>query len=368
LLLKGSIGKPGAGTCPVRGHSNVQGDRTMGIWEKPSEQLCTSLEKHFNIPIPRAHGFDVVEAIEAMHAKSAKVFLAMGGNFLSATPDTEITAQALKNCELTVQISTKLNRSHIITGETALILPCLGRSEKDIQQGTEQFITVEDSMGVVHKSSGNLKPISTHLKSEVDIVSQLAQYSLEASPIPWADYPKNYDLIREEIQACIPGFDDYTKRVNRPGGFYLPNNARVANFDKLPNGKAQITINKTSEIQLKESEFLMMTIRTHDQFNTTIYGLDDRYRGILGERRVVLINPEDIKNLGMKPGDLVDLSSHYDQIRRVDKFILVAYDIPRSCIATYFPEANPLVPLHLKARKSNTPASKAVKVEIQSHD
>ncbi|MDA8595987.1 FdhF/YdeP family oxidoreductase [Flavobacteriaceae bacterium] len=367
LLLKGSIGKPGAGTCPVRGHSNVQGDRTMGIWEKPKEPFSAALSKRYKFESPRAHGYDVVESILAMKNGQASVFFAMGGNFLSATPDTELTAKALQVCKLSVQVSTKLNRSHLITGETAIILPCLGRSDIDIQLGESQFISVEDSMGVVHASKGNLQPISKQLKSEVEIICRLALTTLKNSEVAWADLFNNYDLIRDEIQAVIPGFMDYNKRVREKGGFYLPNNARVADFSKLPYGKALFTVNKTSEIKKTEDEFIMMTIRTHDQFNTTIYGLDDRYRGVLSERRVVFINPKDLKKIKLKDGDIVDLSSHYDHIRTVEQFILVSYNIPQGCVATYFPEANPLVPINLKARISNTPASKGVLVKINKH-
>ena len=367
LLLRGSIGKKGAGTCPVRGHSNVQGDRTMGIWEKPKEAFCSALEKEFKFEVPRKHGYDVVEAIEAMHSGQASVFMAMGGNFISATPDTEATAKALQNCDLTVQVSTKLNRSHLITGKTAIILPCLGRSERDMQLGQEQFISVEDSMGVVHASSGNLEPISKELKSEVEIICRIAQSTLKNSKINWTNYYKNYDNIREDIEKVIPGFDNYNQRVREKGGFYLPNNARIADFSNLPGGKAAFTKNQLSNIVCPEDSFVMMTIRTHDQFNTTIYGLDDRYRGVLNERRVVFINPKDIKKLKLKEGDIVDLSSHYDKERKVSQFILVPYNIPEQCVATYFPEANPLVPLNLKARISNTPASKGVIIQINKH-
>jgi molybdopterin-dependent oxidoreductase alpha subunit len=368
LLLKGSIGKKGAGTCPVRGHSNVQGDRTMGIWEKPPESFCNALEQRYQFEVPRKHGYDVVEAIEAMHSDKVDLFMAMGGNFISATPDTEYTAEALQKTQLSVQVSTKLNRSHLITGKTGIILPCRGRSEKDIQQGSEQFITVEDSMGVVHKSNGNLEPISEGLKSEVEIICEIAQNSFSNEALNWDSMSNNYDLIREEIEACIPGFKDYNKRVRIPGGFYLPNNAREGDFSSLSGKKAKFSLNKTSDISLKEKEFIMMTIRSHDQFNTTIYGLDDRYRGILNERRVVLINPKDRANLNLSEGQRVDISSNYKTKRKVENFVLVDYDIPQSCIATYFPEANALVPLSLKARKSNTPASKGVVVKIKAND
>ncbi|MCL4155995.1 UNVERIFIED_CONTAM: hypothetical protein GTU68_014816, partial [Idotea baltica] len=286
LLLKGSIGKPGAGTCPVRGHSNVQGDRTMGIWEKPKSAFLDRLQAVFDFNPPREHGFDTVHAIEAMHDGKAKIFIAMGGNFLSATPDTEITGEALRKCKLTVQISTKLNRSHLIHGETALILPCLARSEKDIREKGKQVVSVENSMGKVHPSAGTLSPASDHLLSEPAIVSSLAKSVLNESPsTDWEKWANDYDKIRELIEQCIPGFEDYNVRLRQPGGFYLPNGARERKFN-TPDGKAHFSINPTSQHTLEPNQYLMTTVRSHDQYNTTIYGLDDRYRGIYNERRV----------------------------------------------------------------------------------
>ncbi|MFK8059451.1 MAG: FdhF/YdeP family oxidoreductase [Polaribacter sp.] len=366
LLLKGSIGKQGVGTCPVRGHSNVQGDRTMGIWEKPKDYFLDNLEKEFNFKAPRKHGLDVVEAIEAMHRKKAKVFFGMGGNFISATPDTTFTAEALRNCNLTVQVSTKLNRSHLITGKKALILPCLGRTEKDFQSSGEQFVSVENSMGVVHQSKGTLNPGSKELMSETGIVANLANVTLKNSTTNWLEFASNYDLIRDKIEATIPGFKDYNKRVRIIGGFYLPNNARENNFEPTKTGKANFSVNKPSEIELEKDQFMMMTIRTHDQYNTTIYGLDDRYRGILNERRVILMNENDINSLGLKKLDLVNLTSHFNNEEREAKgFLVVPYNIPEQCTATYFPEANVLVPLKSTADISNTPASKTVIISIK---
>ena len=366
LLLKGSIGKKGAGTCPVRGHSNVQGDRTMGIWERPKPGFLDSLENEFSFKAPREHGYDVVEAIEAMHEKKAKVFIGMGGNFISATPDTNFTAQALQNCNLSVQISTKLNRSHLITGKKALILPCLGRTEKDFQNHKEQFVSVENSMGVVHQSKGTLNPCSNNLLSEPAIVTGIANATLKNSNTNWSELISNYDLIRDKIEATIPGFKDYNKRVRIKGGFYLPNNARANDFSPTKTGKANFSLNKPSKIVLERNQFMMMTIRTHDQYNTTIYGLNDRYRGILNERRVVLMNADDIKSLGLKKLDLVDLTSHFNEEERIAKgFLVVPYDIPKQCSATYFPEANVLVPIKSKADISNTPASKTVIISIK---
>lgn len=365
LLIKGSIGKKGAGTCPVRGHSNVQGDRTMGIWEAPKPAFLDKLQNVFGFNTPRKHGFSVVEAIEAMHDGRAKVFFAMGGNFLSATPDTEFTAEALRKCTLTVHVSTKLNRSHLIHGKQALILPCLGRTDQDLQQGEEQFVSVENSMGVVSSSKGVLEPPSEHLKSEVAIVAELAQATLgNRLPIDWEHLGSHYDHIRDVIEQVIPGFEQYNERIRKPGGFYLPNGAREQSFN-TSTGKAQFTVNAYEPILLKDGEFVMMTIRSHDQFNTTIYGLHDRYRGIFNERRVVLMNREDIKKYGFKSRQVVHLTSHYrDVVRTAHQFLIVPYNIPAGCIATYFPEANVLIPLDLQAHTSKTPASKSVVVRI----
>ncbi|MBE7648608.1 FdhF/YdeP family oxidoreductase [Tenacibaculum finnmarkense] len=369
LLLKGSIGKKGAGTCPVRGHSNVQGDRTMGIWEKPKDSFLDSLEKEFQFQAPRKHGYDVVAAIEAMYAKKASVFVGMGGNFISATPDTEYTAKALKNCNLTVQISTKLNRSHLIHGKQALILPCLGRSEKDIQKTGDQFITVENSMGVVHQSNGHLSPSSDHLLSEPAIVAGMAKATLKNTKIDWELLVSNYDLIRNKIEATIPGFENYNEKVRVKGGFYLPNNARENNYAPTLTGKANFSTNLPSDVVLEENQFMMMTIRTHDQYNTTIYGLNDRYRGVLNERRVIFMNPEDMRAQGLSKLDKVDLTSHFQgEKRSASGFLVVPYSIPKQCTATYFPEANVLVPLKSKARISHTPASKTVIITLLKHE
>ena len=365
LLLRGSIGKPGAGTCPVRGHSNVQGDRTMGIWEVLKPAFAEKLKDYFDFEPPMKEGYNVVHAIKAMHEKRAKVFFAMGGNFLSATPDTELTAAALQNCDLTVQVSTKPNRSHLITGKTAIILPCLGRTELDVQNNKKQFVTVENSMGVVHQSRGGLKPASEHLLSEPKIVANLAKATLKNSKTNWDALVENYDHIRDAIQNTIPGFENYNERVRKPGGFYLPNGAREGNF-KTATGKANFTVNKISDVELAKGEYLMTTVRSHDQFNTTIYGLDDRYRGIYNGRRIVMMHPDDMTAANLKEGDFVDLSSHYDGVDRfAPKFYVVAYDIPRKCLGTYFPEANPLVPFDKYAKRSETPISKSVVVRVK---
>jgi len=365
LLLKGAIGKEGAGTCPVRGHSNVQGDRTMGIWEAPKDHFLDKLEEVHGITAPREHGYATVTAIEAMHEKKAKVFFAMGGNFIAATPDTYYTAEAIQKCKLTVQVSTKLNRSHLVCGETALILPCLGRTDIDLQKEGEQFVSCENSMGVVQSSTGRIKPPSEFLKSEIRIVAELAHATLQKSTIDWISYSENYDAIRSAIAQVIPGFEKYNERVRLSGGFYLPNCARDRTF-KTDIGKAKFSKNNLPDSSLAEDEYIMMTIRSHDQFNTTIYGMDDRYRGIKNERRVILMNEEDMKIAGLKKGDVVNLSSHYDdQVRKANVFKVVPYPIPESNVATYFPESNPLVPIGLYAKGSMTPCSKMVKIKIE---
>ena len=368
LLLRGSIGKPGAGTCPVRGHSNVQGDRTMGIWEKPKPAFLDALDKEFGIKTPRHHGYDTVEAIKAMYEGKARVFFGMGGNFLSATPDTNYTAEALSNCSLTVHVSTKLNRSHLVTGETALIFPCLGRTELDTQAQGDQFVTVENSMGVVHQSLGNLAPLSQKLKSEPAIVTGLAQALFPNSVIPWASFSQNYDRVRDRIEKVIPGFDRYNERVRQPGGFYLPNGARDGNFT-TPDSKAHFTVNEVPHHTLAANEYLMMTVRSHDQFNTTIYGLDDRYRGVSSERRVIFMNRDDIHERGWHGGDIVDIVSHFEgEERRANRFLLVPFSIPRQCLASYFPETNVLVPINSFADKSQTPTSKLIRVTLEKQD
>lgn len=369
LLLKGSIGKPGAGTCPVRGHSNVQGDRTMGIYEKPRPEFLDALKKNFQFDPPREAGYDTVETIAAMAAGRVKVFVAMGGNFLSAAPDTGSTGLALMNCELTVQISTKLNRSHLVTGKEAIILPCLGRTEADEQEGGLQFVSVENSAGVVHRSQGHKKPASAHLWSESKIVAGLAKATfLGADRLNWDHFVSDYDVIRSAIEKTIPGFENYSVRVRQPGGFYLPNAAREGVFTTTSR-KAKFTVNAPARHSLGDDEFLMMTIRSHDQFNTTIYGLDDRYRGIRRGRRVVFMNEADAARLGLHSGERVHLVSMYDGIvRTAPEFAVVPYPIPPQNLATYFPEANEVIPHNHFARESQTPISKSVVVRVARAD
>ena len=324
------------------------------------------MEDNFQFTPPDKQGYDVVESIKAMHSGKAKVFFAMGGNFLSATPDTNYTAEALRKCKLTVHVSTKLNRSHLVHGEEALILPCLGRSDKDIVNGKEQFVSCENSMSVVQASKGVLQPISDELLSEPVIVCRLAKATLkDRSKVNWDKYLLHYDSIRDDIERTIPGFEKYNQRVRIPGGFYLPNCNREGNFD-TDTQKAQFTVAKHTTIDLADDELMMMTIRSHDQFNTTIYGLNDRYRGIYNERRVILMNQLDMNKRGLQKEDVVDIYNYHDGVERVaHKFIVVPYPIPETCTATYFPETNVLVPIGSVAEKSNTPTSKLVIVKVK---
>jgi molybdopterin-dependent oxidoreductase alpha subunit len=368
-LLRGMIGKPGAGLCPVRGHSNVQGDRTMGIWEKMPESFMDKLAEEFGIPIPREHGLDAVDSIRAMRDGRGKVFFAVGGNFAAATPDSELTERALRSCELTVQVSTKLNRSHAVHGRTALILPTLGRTERDLQAGGEQFVTVEDSMSAVHVSRGRLHPASEHLLSEVAIICRLAGALFgPGHAVPWQDFEGDYDLIRDRIAAVVPGCSDYNTRVRQPDGFVLPNAPRDSReFTGTNTGKANFSASELDFPQVPEGRLLLQTLRSHDQYNTTIYGLSDRYRGVENGRRVVFVNPDDIAALGVADGQIVDLVSEWrDGDRRAERFRVVSYPTARGCAAAYFPEANTLVPLDSVADTSNTPASKAIVIRLEA--
>ncbi|MFN2404414.1 MAG: FdhF/YdeP family oxidoreductase [Pyrinomonadaceae bacterium] len=368
MLLRGQIGKPGAGLCPVRGHSNVQGDRTVGITERPTAWFLDRLGSEFGFEPPRNHGFDTVKSIQAMHDGQAKVFFALGGNFLSATPDTDFTAAALRRCRLTAHVSTKLNRSHVVTGDRALILPCLGRTEIDVQANGPQFVTTENSMGVVQMSRGSLQPASPELLSETQIVAKLARATFEhRTTVDWEAFAADYDLIREAIERVLPGFDNYNARVREPSGFYLPNAVRERVFN-TPSQKAVFTVHPLPEHQLEPGQLLMMTIRSHDQFNTSVYSPNDRYRGISNGRRVVFLNPKDIESAGLRAQQVVDLVSHFNGEERVaPQFAVVPYDIPERCAATYFPEANVLVPVGSVAEKSNTPASKSVVISIRAN-
>jgi molybdopterin-dependent oxidoreductase alpha subunit len=360
--------------CPVRGHSNVQGDRTMGIYEKPKDAFLDAMEAEFGVPMPRVHGFDTVDAIRAMRDGRAKVFFAMGGNFVAATPDTDVTEAALRTTALTVQVSTKLNRSHVVPGRRALILPTLGRTELDTRSSgagkeQEQFVTVEDSMGLVHASRGRLAPASEALLSEVAIVARLARTVLGADhPVPWEDLAADYDRIRDRIERVIPGFEDFNTRIRRGSGFALPHAPRDSRTFPTTTGKANFTANDFEAPHIPEGRLLLQTIRSHDQYNTTIYGLDDRYRGIHAGRRVVFVNPDDLKALRIADAAMVDLVSEWTDgsERRAPGFRVVAYDTARGCAAAYFPETNVLVPLDSTAAVSNTPTSKAIVVRLEA--
>ncbi len=366
LLLGGNIGRPGAGPCPVRGHSNVQGDRTMGVWERMNDKFMKKLGDEFHFTPPREHGLDTVETIKEMHRGHVRVFFAMGGNFLAATPDTEYTAKALRSCRLTAHVATKLNRSHLITGEVALILPCLGRSEVDRQAGGEQFVTVEDSMGIINPSRGVLEPASEHLRSEPAIVAGLAEATLGArSTVDWKGLASDYNRVRDHIEHVISGFERFNERIAQDV-FYLPNDARDHRRFNNEIGKAKFTVHPIPRNDLEPGRYIMMTIRSHDQFNTHIYGLDDRYRGIYNGRRVIFMNAEDMKASGLQQGEIVDLTSHFGEgeARTARHFQVAPYLLPRGCAATYFPEANVLVPINSVAERSNTPTSKFVIISI----
>ncbi len=368
LLLRGNIGKPGAGLCPVRGHSNVQGDRTMGVWEKAHDDLLDGLRDEFGFEPPREHGLDSVDTLRAMHAGTVRAFFAVGGNFVAATPDTERTEQAMRGLDLTVHVSTKLNRSHVVTGEEALILPCLGRTERDRQDSGEQVVTVEDSMGMVHASRGRLAPASDRLLSEVAIVTRLAEalWPEGDSGVDWAGLRADYRRIRDHVERVIPGFEDFNARIEAPGGFALPHPVRDRREFKTETGRARFTVNALEPLEVPEGHLVLQTVRSHDQFNTTIYGLDDRYRGIKQGRRVVFVNGVDRETLGIAQDAHVDLVSVApDGERRVEDFRVVDYATARGCAAAYFPETNALVALDSVARVSNTPVSKSIVVRLE---
>ncbi|MBK5305800.1 MAG: FdhF/YdeP family oxidoreductase [Frankiaceae bacterium] len=368
LLLLGSIGRPGAGVCPVRGHSNVQGDRTMGIWDKPPPELLDGLRREFGFEPPTHDGCDVVESIRAMRDGKVDVLMAMGGNFVAATPDTAVTEDAVARCRLTVSVSTKLNRSHAVVGSASLILPTLGRTERDEQAGGPQAVTVEDSMSSVHLSQGRLAPASETLLSEVSIVCRLARRVLTDGPVlPWAEFERDYRTIRESIGRVVPGCAGYADKVEQDGGYVLANGPRDSRTFTTPDGKAHFTVNQLEVVDVPPGRLLLATIRSHDQYNTTIYGLDDHYRGIRSGRRVVFVHADDITALGFVDGQVVDLVSEWaDGERRASGFRLVAYATPRGCAAAYFPETNVLVPLDSTADVSGTPTSKSIVIRLEA--
>ncbi len=367
LLLRGSIGRPGAGVCPVRGHSNVQGDRTMGVWERMPQEFLDALGREFSFTPPAHHGLDAVDSIRAMRDGRASFFLGVAGNFVRATPDSEVTEAALRRCRLTAQISTKLNRSHTVCGETALILPTLGRSDRDVQEGGLQFYTVEDSMSEVHASRGRLAPASPHLLSEVAIISRLAHRTLGDEPaIPWEEFERDYGTIRDRISRVVPGFEEFNARVDRPGGFTLPNPVNQGVYP-TPSGKAVFTRNEFTMLRAPEGHLILQTLRSHDQWNTVPYAMNDRYRGIHNARRVVLVSPADLAALGLADRDLVDLVGVWEdgRERRAPAFRVVSYPTSPGSAAAYYPETNVLVPLDSVADISNCPTSKGVVVRLE---
>ncbi|WP_103733981.1 FdhF/YdeP family oxidoreductase [Pseudomonas sp. GZJR-8] len=375
MLLRGNIGRPGAGLCPVRGHSNVQGDRTMGINERPPVAFLDALERRFQFQVPRDNGHNVVEAIHAMLEGRSKVFIGLGGNFAQATPDSPRTFEALRNCDLTVQISTKLNRSHLMHGKDALILPCLGRTDIDIQADGPQAVTVEDSFSMVHGSNGQLQPLSALMKSEPAILAGIAAATLGSTPVDWNWLVADYGRIRDLIADTIPGFKDFNERIKHPGGFYLGNSAGARRWN-TPSGRANFRPNILPKDLIHERthatgrvpDLIMQSMRSHDQYNTTIYGLDDRYRGVKGQRDVLFVNEADIIRLGFKPGQKADIVSLWEdgRERRVKGFTLLAFDIPAGQAAAYYPEVNPLVPLESTGDGSHTPTSKFVAIRLEA--
>jgi len=369
LLVGGHIGRAGAGTVCVRGHSNVQGDRTMGVWERPPKAFLDVLGKEFTFEPPRKSGYDTVETLHAMFDGDVKVFFAISGNFISNTPDTVYSAHAMQRCKLTVHVSTKLNRSHLITGERALILPCLGRTEEDIQKTGKQFLTIEDSMGIINPSEGFFRPASPELMSDVAIVANLAHATLGSrTTTNWLGFAADYNLIRDAISKVIPGFENFNARLAKEQFFYLPNAAKHRIF-KTSSGKAKLSVCPIPKHDLKHDEFLLTTIRSHDQFNSTIYGLNDRYRGVFGGRRVLFLNPLDMEARNLQAGQIVDIYSHFEgEVRKAPRFAIVPYAIARRSAAAYYPETNVLIPIHSVAAKSNQPASKCIRITLTPTD
>ena len=369
LLLRGNIGKPGAGASPIRGHSNVQGDRTMGIWEQMSDGFLDALQKEFRFDPPRKHGVDAINGIRAMQKGDIKVWFAVGGNLVGAISDTAAAEAAMRGTDMTVQVSTKLNRSHAVIGKEALILPTLGRTEIDLQETGPQFVSVEDSVCAVHGSHGQVPPVAPNLLSEVAIVARLGAAVLgDSSPIDWKSFERDYDVIRDHISRVVPGCADYNERIRLKDGFILPNGPRDSRTFPTATGKAMITVNELEAVVSPPGRLILQTLRSHDQFNTTIYSQNDRYRGIKNGRKVIFINPEDVAELGLTDGQTVDIFSEWkDQPdRELRGWRVVSYPTAKGCAAAYFPEANVLVPLDSAADVSNTPVSKAVIVRVEA--
>ena len=368
LLLRGNIGKQGAGASPIRGHSNVQGDRTMGIWEQMSDDFLDAIEKEFGFAPPREHGVDAINGIRAMQRGDIRVWMAVGGNLVAAISDTDAAEKAFRGTDLTVQVSTKLNRSHTVTGAEAIILPALGRTEVDLQASGPQFVSVEDSVCAVHGSHGKVPPVSGNLLSEISIITRLAQATLaDRVPVDWAAFERDYDVIRDHVSRVVPGFERFNERIREKDGFILPNGPRDSRTFETATGKAMLTVNELEEVVRPPGRLLLQTLRSHDQFNTTIYSLNDRYRGIKQGREVVFVSPDDIAELGLTDGQKVDIFSEWpgqpDRVLR--GFRVVSYPTARGCAAAYFPEANVLVPLDSASKQSNTPVSKAVVVRLE---
>ena len=367
LLLQGNFGKPGAGACPVRGHSNVQGDRTMGVWEKPKEPMLAALDKEFGIESPRKHGLDSVDTVAAFENDDVDVFVSMGGNFALACSDTVALEAAMQRVGLTVHVSTKPNRSHIMHGNTSLILPTLGRTDTDDKHpGGRQVLSVEDSMSVVRTTQGRLDPVSEHLLAEPVIVARMASATLgDDHVIDWKAMADDYDVIRDRIARVLPGFTDFNARLKTKNGFVLPNPPRDTRSFATDIGRARFTVSPLEYLTPPAGHLILQTMRSHDQYNTTFYGLDDRYRGISGGRRVILIHQDDATESGFADRDMVDVISTFQgEERRADEFRLVVYPTPRGCAAAYFPEANALMHRELVARESNTPGYKAMSVRF----
>lgn len=371
LLLQGNFGKRGAGACPVRGHSNVQGDRTMGIWEKPKESFLAALDKEFGFTMPRDHGYDSVETQHALEKGEVDVFVSMGGNFAAAGSDTAALEEGLKKAGLTVHISTKPNRAHIVHGKTSLILPTLGRTDMDDKHPKgKQFLSVEDSMSVIHKTQGRLEPVSEHLLSEPVIVARMAQATFGGNhSVDWRAMAEDYDVIRDHISRVIPGFEDFNARIRTKNGFVLPNPPRDTRTFATDIGKGRFSVRPLEYLEAPDGHLILQTMRSHDQYNTTFYGLDDRYRGVSDGRRVILVHPEDLTELGFQDRELVDVVSTFSgSERRANKFRLIGYPTAKGCAAAYFPEANALVHRELVARESNTPGYKAMTVRFVRHE